>query len=155
MPAPNSIKYTSGFEGQTGNWTICTKPLACVPIPFYLPMTFISMLAGCDYAVTHHGHNFAYLTADRDRSDQILQALSTGELHLCGSDREVSALHYVQKLCQTPEAMSCEDVATLTKAGWQDGEILEIVQVVAMFSYFVRAINGLGIQLGNEKPGLY
>ena len=36
-----------------------------------------------------------------------------------------------------------------------DGEILEIVQLVAMFSYFVRVINGVGIQLGNEKLGLY
>jgi hypothetical protein len=26
---------------------------------------------------------------------------------------------------------------------------------VAMFSYFVRVINGVGIQLSDEKPGLY
>jgi len=117
--------------------------------------TYAALLSDCGYAVSHHGHNFTQLTADRERSNQILKALSTDDLHRCGSDREVAALHYVRKLCLSPQMMSEEDVSSLAAVGWTDGEILEIVQVVAMFSYFVRVINGIGIQLGDEKPGLY
>lgn len=117
--------------------------------------TYVAILSGCEYAATHHGHNFAHLHADSDSSSAILAALANDELDKCGNRREVSALKYVRKLSLHPEQMTQEDVLEMRASGWSDGEVLEIVQVVAMFAYFVRVINGVGIQLGNEKPGLY
>jgi len=117
--------------------------------------TYVAILSGCQYAETHHGHNFAYLTADPHRSDEVLRALRENDLQACGSDRDVAALVYVRQLCLSPETVTQSNVSSLQSHGWTDGEILEIVQVVAMFSYFVRVINGVGISLGDEKPGLY
>jgi len=43
----------------------------------------------------------------------------------------------------------------MSRLGWSDGEILEIVQIVGMFSYLVRVINGLGISLQGDRIGRY
>ncbi len=51
--------------------------------------------------------------------------------------------------------MSEADIAALRAAGVSDTEILEVNQISANFSYWVRVINGLGIQLVDEGIGLY
>ncbi|MFT5351605.1 MAG: putative peroxidase-related enzyme, partial [Gammaproteobacteria bacterium] len=117
--------------------------------------TYVAILTGCDYASAHHGHNYSYLINDSEKSEKVLAALKSNDLACCGDDREVAALRYVLQLCMEPASIEKQHVDTLSELGWSDGEILEIVQLVAMFSYFVRVINGVGIQLGNEKLGLY
>lgn len=116
--------------------------------------TYVAILTGCEYAETHHGHNFRHLCGEA-RGSTIIECLKKDELGACGNAAEVAALRYVEKLVRHPQAMRETDVRTLNDAGWSDGEVLEIVQVAAMFSYFVRVINGVGIQLGDETPGLY
>ncbi len=81
--------------------------------------------------------------------------LKSGRLDECGSDREVSVLRYARKLCLEPENMTDSDLQALSSQGWSEGEILEVVQVVATFSYFVRVINALGVSLKGERIGLY
>lgn len=117
--------------------------------------TYVAVLAGCNYAKTHHGQNYIVLCQDSQQARQTLAAMSTDDLDACGTDREVVALMYVRKLCLHPSDIVHSDIDTLRSAGWNDPEISELVQVVAMFSYFVRVINGVGIELGDEKPGYY
>lgn len=117
--------------------------------------TYVAVMAGCDYAKAHHGQNFVALSHNSDQAHQTIAALTTGRLEACGTEKEVLVLKYVRKLCLHPADTAESDIQTLRSAGWTDTEISEIVQVVAMFSYFVRVINGTGITLGNEKPGLY
>jgi len=117
--------------------------------------TYVAILAGCEYAVAHHGQNFISLSADATYARQILASLHADEISACGSKQEVCALGYVRKLCVHPSQMERADIESLRMAGWNDKEISELVQVVAMFSYFVRVINGVGIELGDEKLGLY
>lgn len=117
--------------------------------------TYVAILAGCGYAAAHHGYNYAALVDNATVSETALKALEANNLAYFGDAREVAALEYVRLLCETPAAVEQQHIQKLTAVGWSDGEILEIVQVVAMFSYFVRVINGVGIQLGSEKLGLY
>lgn len=122
--------------------------------------TYVAILTCCDYAQLHHGHNFQYLFdkgKDKEQGDgaRVMKHLKAGNLEHCGDEREVTALHYVRKLVLQPESICKSDIEQLRRAGWSDGDILEIVQVVAMFSYFIRVINGIGIQIGDETPGLY
>ena len=74
---------------------------------------------------------------------------------ICGNPKEVAALRYARKLCDEPDAISEEDLIRMTDIGWTHGDVLEVIQVVAMFSYFTRVINATGISLGNETIGLY
>lgn len=117
--------------------------------------TYVAMRTGCDYAAAHHGHNYRHLAQNPERAAAVLEELARDNLEECGTVAEVGALRYARKLCDQPAAMDKKDIERLKESGWDDGEILEIVQVVAMFSYFVRVINGIGIQLGDERIGLY
>ena len=117
--------------------------------------TYVAILAGCVYAKAHHGQNYIALCEDSQRAETILLALSSNEIDGCGSKQEVTALEYVRKLCLHPSDVTQSDIEALRSSGWNDNELSEIVQVVAMFSYFVRVINGVGITLGDEKLGLY
>ena len=116
---------------------------------------YVAILTGCDYALAHHGSNFTHLNKDDAGSERILGHLASDDVGQCGTTQEAAALQYTHKLCMSPQDTTPEDIDDLRRAGWNDGEILEIVQVVAMFSYFTRVINGVGIQLGDEKLGLY
>ncbi|MGI9319159.1 MAG: peroxidase-related enzyme [bacterium] len=116
---------------------------------------YVAILAECEYALTHHQHNFYHLMDDPDRADNILKSLHENNLSACGNEKEVSGLAYASKLCRAPHAITREDIEKLTTHGWSDGEVLEIAQVVAMFSYFVRIINGVGISLRGDRIGLY
>jgi len=50
----------------------------------------------------------------------------------------------------------CEaDIDALRAQGVSDTEILEAVQSTACFAYWVRFINALGVQLGEETIGKY
>jgi len=47
------------------------------------------------------------------------------------------------------------DVLALRKAGWEDGEILEINQIVGYFNYANRLLNGLGVTTDGDVVGYY
>lgn len=117
--------------------------------------TYVAILAGCDYAKAHHGHNYVTLSKDPQQANQILVELTHNNLDAGGTEQEVAALEYVRKLCLHPADIVRADIESLRALGWSDTEISELAQVVAMFSYFVRVINGVGIELGDEKLGLY
>jgi alkylhydroperoxidase family enzyme len=51
--------------------------------------------------------------------------------------------------------MCAADIEGLRALGVSDTEILEAVQASACFAYWVRFINALGIQLGDETIGKY
>ncbi|MDX1575651.1 MAG: hypothetical protein R3285_05630, partial [Kiloniellales bacterium] len=89
------------------------------------------------------------------RGEAMLQALRDGTPESAFDDREAAILRYNAKLAEDPAAMSEADIAGLRAAGVGDTEILEVTQISANFAYWVRVINGLGIQLGDEEIGLY
>lgn len=117
--------------------------------------TYVAVLVGCGYAYAHHSHNFTQLCEDRKHAIRILDALQAGDLDACGDEREVAALRYVRELTERPASITVDNINRLRNIGWDDGEILEIAQVAAMFSYFVRIINGVGISLDGDRIGLY
>lgn len=121
-----------------------------------LVSTYVAILTGCDYAAVHHGENFLCLHADRATGERILDSLRSGS----GRDdlvskKEAAILDYTRHLTRSPEDMTEEDINSLRLAGLTDGEILEVNQICAMFNYWSRVINGLGIQLGDESIGRY
>jgi uncharacterized peroxidase-related enzyme len=117
--------------------------------------SYVAILTHCDYAFAHHSHNFIHLFGDRATAQSMLQALRESRYDVFSDDRQISVLRYVAKLTRHPDQMNAEDIDKLRHSGWSDGEILEIVQIVGMFSYFVRMINALGISLAGDKIGLY
>ena len=63
---------------------------------------------------------------------------------LSSTDRVM--LEFAEKLTRTPGAVSSEDVDQLRLEGFNDAAIHDIVQVTALFNYFGRLADGLGIE---------
>ena len=59
-------------------------------------------------------------------------------------------LDFAIRLTRTPEKMTEEDVRALREVGFDDVAIHDIVQVSAMFNYYNRLADGLGID--PEEP---
>jgi uncharacterized peroxidase-related enzyme len=59
--------------------------------------------------------------------------------------RDRAMLEYAVKLTRTPSAVTREDVQALRSHGLTDEAIHEVAQVAALFNYYNRLADGLGI----------
>ena len=116
---------------------------------------YTSVLNRCNYAIAHHGANMAHLLADRERTQKICEAFRNDKPETAFEGKELALLWYTRKLTLHPADMEKADIEALKKNGASDEEILEVNQVTAGFGYSNRVLNGLGVELGNEKIGLY
>ncbi|HVR71839.1 MAG TPA: hypothetical protein VMT87_13440 [Vicinamibacteria bacterium] len=62
---------------------------------------------------------------------------------LAPSDRAILA--FAVKLTRTPSRMTGEDVSTLRAHGLTDEAIHDVVQITALFNYYNRLADGLGV----------
>lgn len=58
---------------------------------------------------------------------------------------DLAMLDFAVKLTRQPAAMTRADVEALRAAGFDDEAVQEIVQIAAMFNYYNRLADGLGI----------
>lgn len=65
---------------------------------------------------------------------------------------ERAILVYAMKLTERPAEMVEADVEALRAAGFSDLQIHDIAQITAMFNYFNRIADGLGIAI-DDDPG--
>lgn len=115
---------------------------------------YVSLLNGCAYCVEHHFVGLARLLADEARARAIRDALERDAPEEAFSGRELAALHYARLLTRTPAEASEGAVEELREAGLDDGEILEINQVVSYFAYANRTVLGLGVSTTGDVLGL-
>lgn len=121
--------------------------------------TYVSLLNDCSYCVEHHYAGLRRLLGDDAQAGAIRQAMERGDLAETVSGgqltaRDVAALEYAALLTRTPGAISEPHIQALRAAGFDDGEILEINQVAAYFSYANRTVLGLGINTDGDELGL-
>ncbi len=66
--------------------------------------------------------------------------------------RRLAMLTYVEKLTRTPGAVSRTDVEALRAVGFDDKDVLQIVEIAAYYAYANRIADGLGVALeGSES----
>jgi uncharacterized peroxidase-related enzyme len=117
--------------------------------------SYTSILNRCAYSLSHHFTNVRRLLRDETRSDQIYAALHEQRPERVFAGRELAVLRYAAKLTVHVADMCEDDVLALRKAGCDDGEILEVNQVVAYFNYSNRLLNGLGVTTEGDSIGYY
>lgn len=66
-----------------------------------------------------------------------------GRERLAPADRAL--MDFVEKLTRTPDAMEAADVAALRAHGFGDDAVHDVVQIAALFNYYNRLADGLGI----------
>ena len=113
----------------------------------------VSMLNGCEYCVEHHYTGLARLLDDEAQARALRTAMMTDDMTPF-NDKERAAIGYARALTAAPAKMTEAPVLAMREAGWTDGEILEINQVVAYFAYANRTVQGLGITTEGDILGL-
>ena len=116
---------------------------------------WVSLLNKCDYCVEHHFAGLKRLLGGDPKADAIRAALEAGSIDTTPlSAREQAALRYARTLTEVPADLAQADIEALRIAGYDDGEILEINQVSAYFSYANRTVLGLGCSTDGDVLGL-
>ncbi len=114
----------------------------------------VSRLNGCGYCEDHHFEGMRRRLGDNAHAAAIRIAFDCGRPESMFDRRQCAALAYATRLTERPAEVTAEDVAELREAGWDDGEILEINQVVAYFNYANRTVQGLGVTTEGDVLGL-
>ncbi|MDP6344896.1 MAG: peroxidase-related enzyme [Alphaproteobacteria bacterium] len=115
---------------------------------------YVSMLNRCDYCVLHHFQGLQRLLGDEARAAAIEAALRADDPAQAFEGRELAAMGYARALTTAPASLDAGAVVALRAAGLDDGEILEVNQVVAYFAYANRTVLGLGISTRGDILGL-
>lgn len=121
---------------------------------------------GCGYCVAHHGAGLARLLGDA-LAARLLDAAEHGiaALEVVRSDHRdaldgaaaaavAASVRYARVLTLDPASVDASLLDAMRAAGLDDGEILEVNQVVAYFAYVNRAVLGLGVTHEGETLGL-
>ncbi len=116
---------------------------------------WVSTLNKCDYCVEHHFAGLKRLLNDEAKANQIRSAIDTNNIENAPlENRQKTAMEYARKLTNNPGSIREENIEKLRADGFTDGEILEINQVCAYFSYANRTVLGLGCSTKGDVLGL-
>ncbi len=116
---------------------------------------WVSGLNHCDYCVDHHFAGLRRLLGDETRAAAIRVALDEGAIESGPfAEKEKRALRYAEALTRDPPSVIEAMIEALRKAGYDDGELLEINQVTAYFAYANRTVLGLGCSVEGDILGL-
>jgi len=113
----------------------------------------VSRLNGCGYCVAHHSQGLRREAADAEYAQAVLAALDQPRPGAPFSAGEQAGLAYADILTRHPDEVTESHIATMRLAGLDDGQILEINQVVGYFCYANRVVLGLGVELEPEGHG--
>jgi len=122
--------------------------------------SYVSLLNNCTYSYSNHWANARHLILEKHGSDSTLadrieMALKTDAPETAFDGAQLAMLTYARKLTLTPGSMERSDLDPMRAQGVDDGEILEVNQVVGYFSYVNRLLNGLGVTLEGDIVGYY
>lgn len=109
---------------------------------------WVSALNGCGYCVAHHFAGMRRLLRDDTKAQAIRAAVEARDIAAAPLDAaQKLGFAYAEALTRDPGAMTPAIIGQMQAAGLSDGEILEINQVSAYFSYANRTALGLGCAL--------
>jgi len=113
---------------------------------------YVSLINNCHYCVTHHFDGLKELVQDETKTQEMRQVFEENltqaiDFGGCFEQKQAAGLKYAWQLtvkpCQVDESL----VLHCKALGFDDGEILELNQVVAYFNYANRTVLGLGVEL--------
>ncbi len=114
---------------------------------------YVSHLNKCTYCFEHHFAGFSRIYPSSDADTFRLAVLEDAALDFFKGKYKVGIL-YAHRLTTSLETITASDIEKLRTAGFDDGQILEINQVVSYFNYVNRSVVGLGVGLKGDVLGL-
>ena len=127
-------------------------------LPFWfleVVASYTSHLNNCAYSFSHHFTNARNLIDDDDKSDRIMECFKSRRPEDVFEGKELALMNYTENLTIDVANINKSVFDEMKAAGCEDGEILEVNQVVAYFSYSNRLLNGLGVTTQGDTVGYY
>ena len=115
---------------------------------------YVSSINKCNYCLVHHAEGMRKnLPADMDYKE-VLNAILHGRFHAVLSEKMDAGCAYAYQLTKDSKHISEHTIDQLRINGFDEGEILELNQVVSYFNYVNRVVVGLGVTTDGDIIGL-
>jgi uncharacterized peroxidase-related enzyme len=92
-----------------------------------------------------HGEDLRAEIQGQPGADELIAVLKSDHRRAALGARDRAMLDYAVKLTRDPAAVRAEDVDALRAAGLDDAAIHDVAQITALFNYYNRIADGLGI----------
>jgi len=99
--------------------------------------------------VCHHGRGLFQITKDKALVDAIKKDYRKADI----PEQDMRMLEYADKLTVDQCNMKKSDIVKLQDAGFDDAQILDIVQVISYYNYVNRLACGLNVELEGYWQG--
>ena len=115
---------------------------------------YVSYLNECDYCYEHHYAGFKKIYPNVADAEKLPKAIMDDRLDTFFEGKYLMGCKYAKQLTQSHHTIKKQDIDKLREIGFEDGEILEVNQVVSYFNYVNRTVVGLGVNTENDVLGL-
>ena len=116
--------------------------------------TYVSRLNKCQYCFDHHSQGIKKNLQDTSKYDLIIKAINQESFDNILNIKMVAGCNYAKMLTLDHPNISGNTINELRASGLDDGEILEINQLVSYFNYVNRMVVGLGVNTDGDIIGL-
>ncbi len=116
--------------------------------------TYTSYINNCEYCYIHHFTGMKRFLNDDIKADAIKTHIEEDTLDIILSSKEMALVNYAKRLTLNADTITESQIKNIKTLGVDDGELLEVNQVVAYFNYANRTVLGLGVNTNNEVLGL-
>ena len=116
--------------------------------------TYTSYINKCDYCYEHHFAGMKRFLQNDTKATALREHIENNTLANYLSEKEYALIDYAHKLTLAADTLTKASISYLRSLGYDDGEILEVNQVVAYFNYANRTVMGLGVTTAGEVLGL-
>ncbi|MDF1699189.1 MAG: hypothetical protein P1U56_25265 [Saprospiraceae bacterium] len=116
--------------------------------------TYVSALNACDYCFEHHSQGILKNLEDKSQFDTLINAIEKREVGDVLDEKMKAGCQYAEQLTVNHTSITEQTIEDLKEHGFDDGEILEINQLVCYFNYVNRMVVGLGVDTKGDIIGL-
>ena len=115
---------------------------------------YVSHLNKCSYCVDHHLEGFKKLYLDKSVSELYMGFVKDEKFDSIFDDKFSAGADYAKILTLNHSSLTESNIQKLRSVGFDDGEILELNQLVSYFNYVNRSVVGLGVDTMGDIIGL-
>ena len=115
---------------------------------------YVSHLNQCDYCFDHHFEGMRKLLNNDTRAQEIRQAIINDRLDSAFDVEKQVLFDYAKILTMDPGGLDVSIINNIKAQGYDDGQVLEVNQVISYFSYANRTVSGLGVTVKEDILGL-
>ena len=115
---------------------------------------YVSHLNQCDYCFDHHFEGMRKLLNNDTRAQEIRQAIINDRLDSAFDAEKQVLFDYAKILTMDPGGLEISTVNNIKARGYDDGQVLEVNQIISYFAYANRTVSGLGVTTKADILGL-